>query len=232
MTSSLSLFPGEDDLDILTALLAESEGVGEEQDSREQADDLDGLFDDDDDEGEYKDGIEEEEERDVQTEDVASDLFGDVDDIENEDKDAQVKGSGGEACESLNKSKEDLQGELRCILFSDLLPVTMCFSSVSLLVGFNGGAFCLSSDELRRMQEQMQRLQQQLEASQKASTSSSTPAKTAGSLASPKPTTPKLNTSKTTQGKPATATQKTKTQAGKHLVAHQPRLLLAASAIF
>ncbi|TKS91116.1 Protein MCM10 -like protein [Collichthys lucidus] len=168
----------EDDLDILTALLVESEGVGDEQDGQEQADDLDGLFDDgDDDEGEYKDGIEEEEERDVQTEDAVSDLFGDVDDIENEDKDAEVKGSGGEASESLNKSKEDLQ------------------------------------DELRRMQEQMQRLQQQLEASQKASTSSSTPAKTAGSLASPKPTTPKLNTSKTTQGKPATATQKTKTQA-------------------
>ncbi|KAG8005804.1 Protein MCM10-like protein, partial [Nibea albiflora] len=136
--------PGEDDLDILTALLAESEGIGEEQGGQEQADDLDGLFDDDnDDEGEYNDGAEEEE-RDVQTEDAA---------------------------------------------------------------------FLSSSDELRRMQEQMQRLQQQLEANQKASTSSSTPAKTAGSLASPKPTTPKLNTSKTTQGKPATATQKPKTEA-------------------
>lgn len=168
---------GEDDLDILTALLAESEGIGEEQDGQEQADDLDGLFDDDnDDEGEYKDGVEEEE-QDVQTEDAVSDLFGDVDDIESEDKDITVKGSREDPSESLNKSKEDLQ------------------------------------DELRRMQEQMQRLQQQLEASQNASTSSSTPAKTTGSLASPKPTTPNLNTSKTTQAKPATATQKTKTQA-------------------
>ncbi|KAK5895924.1 hypothetical protein CgunFtcFv8_009577 [Champsocephalus gunnari] len=51
----------EDDLDILTALLAESEGVEEEQGGPEQADDLDGLFDGDDaEEEEYKDGVEEE----------------------------------------------------------------------------------------------------------------------------------------------------------------------------
>ncbi|XP_028426527.1 protein MCM10 homolog isoform X2 [Perca flavescens] len=97
----------EDDLDILTALLAESEGVGEEQGGQEQADDLDGLFDaDNDDEEEYKEGVEEEG-RDV------SDLFGDVEDIENEEKDTKRKESGGEACESLDRSKEDLQDELR-----------------------------------------------------------------------------------------------------------------------
>ncbi|KAK5849109.1 hypothetical protein PBY51_008777 [Eleginops maclovinus] len=44
--------------------------------------------------------------QDVESEDVMSDLFGDVDDIENEGED--TKGN-----ESLNKSKEDLQDELR-----------------------------------------------------------------------------------------------------------------------
>uniref|UniRef100_A0A3P8UEL7 Protein MCM10 homolog n=1 Tax=Amphiprion percula TaxID=161767 RepID=A0A3P8UEL7_AMPPE len=78
---------GEDDLDVLTALLEDSEGVKEEQDIQEQVDDLDGLFDEDNgEEEEYKESIEEEEQN-VATEDVVSDLFGD----------------------KLNKSKEDLQ---------------------------------------------------------------------------------------------------------------------------
>uniref|UniRef100_A0A673B2U3 Protein MCM10 homolog n=1 Tax=Sphaeramia orbicularis TaxID=375764 RepID=A0A673B2U3_9TELE len=89
----------EDDLDILTALIEESEGIG-----GEQADDLDGLFDEDNDE--YKDGIEE-------TEDTVSDLFGDVDDIENEESNTQGKEGAEEVSETLNKSKEDLQEELR-----------------------------------------------------------------------------------------------------------------------
>ncbi|XP_019948078.2 protein MCM10 homolog [Paralichthys olivaceus] len=98
----------EDDLDILTALLAESEDVGEDQGDQGQADDLDGLFDDDNnEEEEYKDGIEEEEQN-AGTEDAVSDLFGDVDDIENEEKDTKGKSNGAEA-----KSKEDLQEELR-----------------------------------------------------------------------------------------------------------------------
>lgn len=93
----------------MTALLAENEGTGEEQDGREQADDLDGLFDDDnDEEEEYKEGVDEEG-QDTETKDVA-DLFGDVDDIENEDRGGKEKASGGEASDSLNKSKEDLQG--------------------------------------------------------------------------------------------------------------------------
>ncbi|XP_029317997.1 protein MCM10 homolog isoform X2 [Cottoperca gobio] len=92
----------EDDLDILTALLAESEGVGGEEGRQEQADDLDGLFDaDDEDNEEYNEGIEEEG-RNVQTEDVVSDLSGDVD----EEKDAKRS-------ESLDRSKENLQEELR-----------------------------------------------------------------------------------------------------------------------
>ncbi|KAJ4924756.1 hypothetical protein JOQ06_003707 [Pogonophryne albipinna] len=91
----------EDDLDILTALLAESEGFEEEQGGPEQADDLDGLFDGDDaEEEEYKDGVEEEKQ------DMATDLFGDVDDIENEGEDTKTN-------DILNKSKEDLQDELR-----------------------------------------------------------------------------------------------------------------------
>ncbi|KAK1906782.1 Protein MCM10 like [Dissostichus eleginoides] len=106
-TLSLCLLcTGEDDLDILTALLAESEGVEEEQGGPEQAEDLDALFDGDDaDEEEYKDGVEEEK-QDVATEDVATDLFGDVDDIQNEGEDTKTN-------DILNKSKEDLQDELR-----------------------------------------------------------------------------------------------------------------------
>lgn len=102
-----SSFPGEDDLDILTALLAENEGIGEQQGGQEeQADDLEGLFDDDNDEGEeYKDGVE----GDAEREDSVSELFGDVDDIEHEEKEG-----AGEACESLDRSKEDLQGFSCC----------------------------------------------------------------------------------------------------------------------
>ena len=89
----------------MTALLAESEGVVEDQGGQEQADDLDALFDDDsNEEEEYKEGTEEEE-RNAGTDDVVSDLFGDVDDIENEEKDTTGKSSGAEA-----KSKKDLQG--------------------------------------------------------------------------------------------------------------------------
>lgn len=82
---------------MLTALLVESEGVGEDQSNRPQTDDLDGLFDDDNEEEEYKEGVEEE--------DMVSDLFGDVDDIENEEKATE-----GEASEKLNRSQEELQG--------------------------------------------------------------------------------------------------------------------------
>ncbi|KAM4569568.1 protein MCM10 homolog isoform 1-T2 [Odontesthes bonariensis] len=92
----------EDDLDVLTALLAESEAAGEEGGGQQEADDLDGLFDEDnEEEEEYKEGSEEEEE-------LVKELFGDVDDVENEDTNEE-----GGACENLNRSKEDLQGELR-----------------------------------------------------------------------------------------------------------------------
>ncbi|XP_074554780.1 protein MCM10 homolog [Halichoeres trimaculatus] len=101
----------EDDLDVLTALLEESEGVREEKDSKEQEDDLDGLFDEDNsEEEEYKDGLEGEE-QDVGSGDSVSELFGDVGDIENEDTNG--KKSKGGTNESLDRSKEDLQDELR-----------------------------------------------------------------------------------------------------------------------
>ncbi|XP_072235205.1 protein MCM10 homolog [Leuresthes tenuis] len=90
----------EDDLEVLTALLAESEGVGEERGRQQQADELDGLFDEDnEEEEEYKEGSEEEE---VAVENVVKDLSGDV---ENKERDAKEEGA--------NRSKEDLQGELR-----------------------------------------------------------------------------------------------------------------------
>jgi len=86
---------------------------------------LDGLFDDDnDEEEEYKEGVEEEG-RDVETEDTLSGLFGDVDDIENEEKDTKGKASGGEASESLNRSKEDLQG-----LCHSSLPLNLLLDDV------------------------------------------------------------------------------------------------------
>ncbi|XP_041636310.1 protein MCM10 homolog [Cheilinus undulatus] len=99
----------EDDLDVLTALLAESEGVGEEQDGQRQEDDLDNLFDDDNEEEEYKES-EEEEKQDVKTENSVSELFGDVDDIENDDNTG--KGRDNENSE-MERSREDLQDELR-----------------------------------------------------------------------------------------------------------------------
>ncbi|MED6251808.1 hypothetical protein ATANTOWER_003249 [Ataeniobius toweri] len=106
-----SKMDSEDDLDILTALLAENEDADEVQDGQEQADDLDGLFDDDDrDEEEYNEGSEGEG---AATEAVVSDLFGDVGDIEKEEKDAKGKGSEREARNDLNRSTEDLQEELR-----------------------------------------------------------------------------------------------------------------------
>lgn len=100
----------------MTALLAENEGIGEQQGGQEeQADDLEGLFDDDNDEGEeYKDGIEEDAEKD----DSVSELFGDVDDIEHEETDTKEKESAGEVCESLDRSREDLQGLCCCSLSS------------------------------------------------------------------------------------------------------------------
>uniref|UniRef100_A0A3Q2Y775 Protein MCM10 homolog n=1 Tax=Hippocampus comes TaxID=109280 RepID=A0A3Q2Y775_HIPCM len=95
------LCPGEDDLGILTALMAENEGRGEEQ-KQQQADDFDDLFDNDD---------EDEEGRDVEPEDELTELFGDVDDIRKEEQVAQENKS--EASESLNRSQEELQEELR-----------------------------------------------------------------------------------------------------------------------
>uniref|UniRef100_A0A8D3CTJ7 Protein MCM10 homolog n=1 Tax=Scophthalmus maximus TaxID=52904 RepID=A0A8D3CTJ7_SCOMX len=64
------------------------EGVGEkDRYGLEREDDLDGLFDDDGGEEEYKEGVEEEEGRAAGTEeDAVSELFGDVDDIEHEEK--------------------------------------------------------------------------------------------------------------------------------------------------
>ena len=94
----------EDDLDILTALLAENEC--EEQEEQETKDDLDDLFDDDDDE-EYTEGAEEDST-------AAAALFGDVDDIEEEeekeDKKEKNRTLKGQTSDNLNKSKEDLEG--------------------------------------------------------------------------------------------------------------------------
>ena len=97
----------------MTELLIESEGVGDEVDTEEQEEnpieqevDFDSLFDDDNtEEEEYKESVEEEGQH-MPTEHELSDLFGDVDDIEEEVKNNDRK----EECKSLNKSREDLQG--------------------------------------------------------------------------------------------------------------------------
>ncbi|XP_054911640.1 protein MCM10 homolog [Poeciliopsis prolifica] len=91
----------EDELDILTALLDESEEAG-----KPQADDLDGLFDED-------KGDEEEYKEDGEGTDAVSELFGDVEDIENEEKDVKGEASEGDSRPNLDRSKEDLQEELR-----------------------------------------------------------------------------------------------------------------------
>ncbi|CAL8318390.1 unnamed protein product [Lota lota] len=102
----------EDDLDLLTSLLAENEGVEVPHVQKSSVDDLDDLFDnDDDDDVEYEDGIGEEEGG--GKEDVVSDLFGNVDDIEDEETESEQQAADAEDHDSLNKSKEDLQEELR-----------------------------------------------------------------------------------------------------------------------
>ncbi|KAM6984742.1 protein MCM10 homolog [Aplochiton taeniatus] len=99
---------GDDDLDILTALLDEN-GNGE-QCSREavEVDDLDDLFDNDDEE-EYIEGVDEEDGG--EKEGSVSDLFGNVDDIEDEESEDQA--AGDKPCDNVNKSKGDLEDELR-----------------------------------------------------------------------------------------------------------------------
>uniref|UniRef100_A0A4W5N6J4 Protein MCM10 homolog n=1 Tax=Hucho hucho TaxID=62062 RepID=A0A4W5N6J4_9TELE len=101
---------GDDDLDLLSALLAENEAGEEQQASQEAEDNLDDLFDNDDDDEEYREGLEGEREE----EDGAVALFGDVDGIE-EEEEVTTQPSGGKAPDNLNKSQEDLQEELRCM---------------------------------------------------------------------------------------------------------------------
>ncbi|XP_071188800.1 protein MCM10 homolog isoform X1 [Salvelinus alpinus] len=104
---------GDDDLDLLTELLAENEAGEEQQASQEAEDNLDDLFDNDDDDEEYREGLEGEGgER--EEEDGAVALFGDVDGIE-EEEEVETQPSVGEAPDNLNKSQEDLQEELRCM---------------------------------------------------------------------------------------------------------------------
>ncbi|RVE56282.1 hypothetical protein OJAV_G00219810 [Oryzias javanicus] len=79
----------------------EDRGVSKEQE--QQDDDLEGLFDEDDEDEEYKESIEGEV---LAREVVVGELFGDVDDIENE----ETSDHGGE---NLDRSKEELQEALR-----------------------------------------------------------------------------------------------------------------------
>lgn len=135
----LLLFPGDADLDVLTALLEESESVREEQDPEEQEDDLDGLFDEDNNEDEeYKDGLEGEGQE-VGSGDSVSELFGDVEDIENEE--TKGKKSMRRYSKSLDRSKEDLQGLFFLVfwfflllLFRDILELFFMFTSVAVMI--------------------------------------------------------------------------------------------------
>ncbi|XP_036376409.1 protein MCM10 homolog [Megalops cyprinoides] len=82
---------GEDDLDILTSLLAENEAEEGNQDGQEGADDLEGLFDNDEEE-EYDEGPEEEEEE-----------------TEEEDELSGGPARTPKASDSLHKSRQDLE---------------------------------------------------------------------------------------------------------------------------
>lgn len=99
---------------MLVALLAENEGIKdeeeeeEEQGGQEQADDLDKLFDEDTDDEEFNDGVEGEGQDAGRGEDELLELFGDVDDIEEEEKKTGRKERGGEA--SREQTNQDLQG--------------------------------------------------------------------------------------------------------------------------
>ncbi|XP_024118394.1 protein MCM10 homolog [Oryzias melastigma] len=84
-------------------LCGEDEDRGVSKEQEQQDDDLDGLFDEDDEDEEYTEGIEGEV---LAREVVVAELFGDVDDIEKEEK----ADDGGE---NLNRSKEELQETLR-----------------------------------------------------------------------------------------------------------------------
>ncbi|XP_061085105.1 LOW QUALITY PROTEIN: protein MCM10 homolog [Conger conger] len=127
---------GEDDLDILTALLVENEeemeGSGHAE-GLDGGDDLDDLFDNDDEE-DYDEGLDEEAGG-TALHDTSA-LFGDVEDLEEEDEEDEERSSGpscslsGKTKDRLDKSKEDLEAELK------------------------------------HMQEQMQLLQERLEATQ------------------------------------------------------------------
>ncbi|CAL8328318.1 unnamed protein product [Boreogadus saida] len=101
----------EDDLDLLTSLLDENEDVEDPHVQKSSVDDLDDLFDNDDDDVEYEDGIAAE--KAGGKDDVVTDLFGDVDDIEDEETEGEQQAADAEDDDSLNKSKEDLQEELR-----------------------------------------------------------------------------------------------------------------------
>ena len=102
------LYLGEDDLDLLTSLLDENEDVVDPHVQKSSVDDFDDLFDNDDDDVEYEDGIAAE--KAGGKDDVVTDLFGDVDDIEDEDTEGEQQAADAEDDDSLNKSKEDLQG--------------------------------------------------------------------------------------------------------------------------
>lgn len=96
------------DLDILTQLLIESEGVGDEVDTEEQEEDFDSLFDEaNNGEEEYKESVEEEGQH-LGTENELLDLFGDVEDIVIEEE--VKKNDSKKECKTLDKSREDLQG--------------------------------------------------------------------------------------------------------------------------
>lgn len=106
----------------MTALLTESEGVGDEVDTEEQEnnpseqeEDFDSLFDDDNEEEEYKESIEEDGQHTAAGDEVSG-LFGDVDDIDIEIEEEAQKNGSEEECKTLNKSREDLQGLFLCFL--------------------------------------------------------------------------------------------------------------------
>lgn len=82
--------------------MAENQDGQDAEDGTEPLDDLEALFDEDNEEDEYKEGGEEEERRDAKAEEILE-LFGDVDEEEGDS-------AGAAADKSVASSSQDLQG--------------------------------------------------------------------------------------------------------------------------
>ncbi|MGH0136902.1 UNVERIFIED_CONTAM: hypothetical protein FKN15_036744 [Acipenser sinensis] len=170
---------GDDDLDLLASLLEENEaaerGSLDCEKGAGDTDELDDLFDADDD-GEEFDEVDGQEGEGVseQVEDINT-LFGDVEDLEEEEPAKEMTKTRPSSKENQDKSKQDLEAELRRMqeqmetLQKQLAVTQQALTSPPQKTPPNKQK--QQPAELRRMQEQMETLQKQLAVTQQALTS-------------------------------------------------------------